>query len=458
MSVRCFYIDESYDQQKFCLSAIAIRHDQWRDCFNRVQQHRRLLKQDHGVFIRKEIHAHELVKMMSDRVRESVFLKVLASSVMGFFALAALLMATLGTYGVVSYSVRQRTVEMGTRMALGATSRDLLYLVCGSGLRMAAYGVVIGCIAAAAATWLLVRELRIDSPGVLPFVLSAAIVASIALGSSLFPAWRATLLSPLVAIRNEPGSMWEAARHGIGSFFESWTAASAHGEDLPPSPDADMMTALVEASRQACGFREAIRAALDAVRANIGAQSALLLEGVPGEEYRATASVPDQGWGAYSIPRKGLLLNRLRAYGAPLPITAGDLDTARRWAAESKPEHLVEIATLESSGARLAVAFRTNKEVLGVLLLGPPEGREQYSRAEKRVLRGCADQFALLLENARLTDRVVEQEKVLRDLALAAEVQKRLLPRQGLETTMASLTGFNIPARSVGGDYYDFLD
>jgi hypothetical protein len=71
MSARCFYIDESYDQQKFCLSAIAIRHNQWRDCFNRVQQHRRLLKQDHGVFIRKEIHAHELVGgrgQISDRI------------------------------------------------------------------------------------------------------------------------------------------------------------------------------------------------------------------------------------------------------------------------------------------------------------------------------------------------------------------------------------------------------
>src|ERR1035437_10854304 len=129
--------------------------------------------------------------MMSDRVRESVFLKVLSSLVMAFFALPALLMATLGTYGVVSYSVRQRTVEMGTRRALGAPSRDLLYLVMGAGLRMAAYGVVIGCIAAAAATWLLVRELRFDTPGVLPFVLSAAIVAGIALASSLFPAGRA---------------------------------------------------------------------------------------------------------------------------------------------------------------------------------------------------------------------------------------------------------------------------
>ena len=391
---------------------------------------------------------HE-VRMMSDIVRESVALKLVASSVMSFFAFTALLMATLGTYGVVSYSVRQRTVEMGTRMALGATSRDLLYLVTGSGLRMAAYGIVIGSIAAVAASWLLIREFHIENPGILPFILSAAIVTGIALASSLFPAWRATLLSPLVAIRNEPGSMWE--------FFERWTAG-ARGEDLPPSPDADMMTALVEASRQAAGFREAIRAALEALRSNVGAQSALLLEGVAGGEYRATASVPDQGWGTYSIPGKGLLLNRLRFFGAPLPVTADDLDTTRRWADEHKPEHLAEIATLQNIGARLAVALRTNKEVLGVLLLGPPEGRDLYSGAEKRVLRGCADQFALLLENARLTDRVVEQEKVLRDLALAAEVQKRLLPRQGLETTVASLTGLNLPARSVGGDYYDFLD
>jgi putative ABC transport system permease protein len=391
---------------------------------------------------------HE-VKMMSEIVQESVALKRLASYMMVFFAFAAVLMATIGTYGVVSYSVRQRTVEIGTRMALGAVSRDLLYLVVGSGLKMAAYGVALGGIASIAAVWLLARELEIKNPGFLPFVLSAATVAIIAMASSFFPAWRATLLSPMVAIRNEPGSMWE--------LFANFSRAVSRSNDAPIASGGTLMTELIDASRGAASFREAIRAALEALRVNIGAQSAQVLEAVSSEEYRATTAVPDQG-PACSIPRRGLLLNRLWAYAAPLPISSGDIDTWLRWAAEYKPESVAEIETLQSTGTRLAVPLRTNKEVLGVLLLGAPEGREQYSQAEKQLLRGCADQFALLLENARLTGRVMEQEKVLRDVALAAEVQKRLLPRQSLETVVASLTGLNLPARSVGGDYFDFLE
>ena len=61
MTVRLYYIDESYDSEKYCLCAIGIRHGEWRECFNRARQQRSLLKQDHGVFIRKEIHAHEFV-------------------------------------------------------------------------------------------------------------------------------------------------------------------------------------------------------------------------------------------------------------------------------------------------------------------------------------------------------------------------------------------------------------
>lgn len=62
MSVRVFYVDESYDTTRFCLSAIGIRHADWRDCFQRVRQHRAVLKQDHGIYLRKEIHAHEFVR------------------------------------------------------------------------------------------------------------------------------------------------------------------------------------------------------------------------------------------------------------------------------------------------------------------------------------------------------------------------------------------------------------
>lgn len=61
MSVRLFYVDESYDSTKFCLSAIGIRHADWRDCLERVRQYRAILKQDHGIYLRKEIHAQEFI-------------------------------------------------------------------------------------------------------------------------------------------------------------------------------------------------------------------------------------------------------------------------------------------------------------------------------------------------------------------------------------------------------------
>jgi sigma-B regulation protein RsbU (phosphoserine phosphatase) len=97
-------------------------------------------------------------------------------------------------------------------------------------------------------------------------------------------------------------------------------------------------------------------------------------------------------------------------------------------------------------------------EIVGVLLLGPPNGRESYTAAEKQALSSAAEVFALMIENSRLTDRALEQEKLRRDLALAAEVQRRLLPPQAPGNGPATLAAFTLPARTVGGDYYDFLD
>ena len=62
MPVRFFYVDESYDKSKYCLSALAIRHSEWKECFEMVREHRINLKNDYGIYLRKEIHARDLVK------------------------------------------------------------------------------------------------------------------------------------------------------------------------------------------------------------------------------------------------------------------------------------------------------------------------------------------------------------------------------------------------------------
>ncbi|MGH9671922.1 MAG: PP2C family protein-serine/threonine phosphatase, partial [Bryobacteraceae bacterium] len=129
-----------------------------------------------------------------------------------------------------------------------------------------------------------------------------------------------------------------------------------------------------------------------------------------------------------------------------------------RWAREFRPGHVAEIERLRNTGARIAVPLRTKNEIVGVLLLGPPEGREGYTAPEKQVLSTSAEVFALMIENARLNERALEQEKLRRDLELAAEVQRRLLPPEPPRCGLAGLAAFSLPARTVGGDYYDFLE
>ena len=131
---------------------------------------------------------------MQEIVTESVTFQRVGSFMMTFFATAALLMAMLGVYGVVSYSVRQRAAELGTRLALGATGIDLLTLVVAGGLKMAMAGVAAGSIMAAAAVWMLFQVFEILNVGFSPFLSSTAIVGGVALAASFFPAWRATLL------------------------------------------------------------------------------------------------------------------------------------------------------------------------------------------------------------------------------------------------------------------------
>ena len=93
-----------------------------------------------------------------------------------------------------------------------------------------------------------------------------------------------------------------------------------------------------------------------------------------------------------------------------------------------------------------------------MLLLGRHQHGVDFSADEKQVLRVVADQFALMIENARLTDRVVEQEALRRDIALASDVQRRLLPDAPPRVECADVAASSVPARRIGGDYYDFVE
>jgi putative ABC transport system permease protein len=122
--------------------------------------------------------------------------------VIGVFAGAALALAMIGLYGVIAYSVAQRTREIGVRMALGARPRDVLALIVGEGARVTAAGVVVGLAVAFGATRLM-RSLLYDvsATDVGIYALVAVITAAVAVLASYVPARRATRVSPTTALR-----------------------------------------------------------------------------------------------------------------------------------------------------------------------------------------------------------------------------------------------------------------
>jgi putative ABC transport system permease protein len=141
---------------------------------------------------------------MDEYVSSSVAAPRFNTTLLAIFASVALVLTIIGLYGVMSYSVAQRTNEIGIRMALGAQARDVLGLIVKDGVKIVGVGLLLGIGGALALTRLMESLLfGVTTRDPLTFVAIGGLLSLVAMLACYIPAWRATRVDPLEALRCE---------------------------------------------------------------------------------------------------------------------------------------------------------------------------------------------------------------------------------------------------------------
>jgi sigma-B regulation protein RsbU (phosphoserine phosphatase) len=162
------------------------------------------------------------------------------------------------------------------------------------------------------------------------------------------------------------------------------------------------------------------------------------------------------------LTQDAFVVRRLSKLSSPLRIESEDLDVWQRAAGFiqgiNNTKREAERNALKQLDSRLLVQIRNKAQLTGILSLGPRQSGFDFAEKDLRMLMSIGEQLALVIDNSNLVERIVDQEKMLHEMALAAAVQKHLFPVEAPQSPAIQISGYCKPAGFVGGDYYDFME
>jgi GAF domain-containing protein len=221
-----------------------------------------------------------------------------------------------------------------------------------------------------------------------------------------------------------------------------------------PHDHTGLVAELALAARRVSTVTQLLEAMAEKTAATLGADSAAIFVRRESGEFRCAAGSHGGQDTRVALPADAFVARRLRRPTIAMTVGEGDFASWRAGLVNA-PESLREareneISALCAVRAAVLVAIALKEHLVGMLALGPrPAGA--YSPDDLRVLAAVAGPLSFVIENAQLVERVAEQERLKKEIALAAEVQRRLFSEHEPSREELELLGYCLPAREVGG-------